>query len=91
MIYEIKHFDNVIGVTIRAYDGEKQIGFLFLTGEFAHANNARFVRNVFVDEAYRRQGVATQLWLYAKENGFNPTHDLVKSDNGLVWSQKVGA
>jgi GNAT superfamily N-acetyltransferase len=91
MTYDIKHFHNVIGVTIRAYDGEKQIGFLFLTGEFAHADNARFVRNVSVDEAYRRQGVATQLWEYAKANGFNPTHDLVKSDDGVAWSTKVGA
>jgi hypothetical protein len=29
------------------------------------------------------------MWNYAKENGFNPAHELTKTDDGKAWSAKI--
>lgn len=87
---DIKHeTDSLLGIVIWAHHMGNKIGYLWLTGEFAHADNARFVRNIEVVKNYQRQGVATQMWNYAKANGFNPTHDLTKTEDGQAWSEKI--
>ena len=53
-------------------------------------DDSRMVLMVWVDEEYRRQGVATALWRFAKENGYKPTHELQKSDEGVAWAKAVG-
>jgi GNAT superfamily N-acetyltransferase len=90
MNLNIKHeSDSLAGIVIWAHHQNEKIGYLWLTGEFSHANNARFVRNIEVVKKYQRQGVATQLWNYAETNGFNPTHDLVRTDEGKAWIEQL--
>jgi ribosomal protein S18 acetylase RimI-like enzyme len=45
---------------------------------------------VEVHPDYRRQGIATAMWQYAKAQGLNPTHELIKTEDGYAWSQAVG-
>lgn len=85
----IDHVEDILGVAVRAIVDEQVIGFLLLTGSFEHIDGGRFVRNIMVDEKYRRQGVATKLWDYAVENGFKPRHDAEKTADGVAWASSV--
>jgi len=55
------------------------------------SNKFRTVANVDVPSEYRRKGVATSMWKYAKESGLNPKHDYIEqTDEGKAWAKQVG-
>lgn len=70
--------------------GEKIVGYLKLGSPRPFQDNARIVLMVWVDEKHRRQGVASALWRFAKENGYKPVHELQKSEDGKAWAMAVG-
>ena len=53
---------------------------------------ARKVRIVGVQPKLQRKGIATAMWNYAKEQGFEPAHDAPKNQthSGKQWAKKVG-
>lgn len=48
------------------------------------------IRWVHVEPAYRRMGVATAMWNFAKQQGFKPAHEFEKTTAGAAWAQAVG-
>ena len=83
--------ENGIGQsTILARLGSEIIGSLQLTAPRAFQNDARLVLMIEVHESYRRQGVATALWKFAKDNGFNPHHELEQTESGKAWALAIG-
>jgi GNAT superfamily N-acetyltransferase len=82
--------DAIGGMTILARTGSEIIGSLQLTAPRALQDNARLVLMIQVEEAHRRKGIATALWKFAKDNGFNPIHELEQTQEGKAWAQVVG-
>jgi|TARA_R110000744_G_C19053800_1_gene528153 hypothetical protein len=76
--------------TILVRSGTEVIGSLKLTAPRVFQDNARLVLMVQVEKTYRRKGVATALWSFAKNNGFNPVHELEQTKDGKAWAQAVG-
>ena len=78
---------------VRALDGAgKVVGEMTLEQAQSRADsqNPRTVRNIEVDPAARRQGVATMLWKKAQEANLNPAHSKQRSAEGDAWARKVG-
>jgi hypothetical protein len=50
----------------------------------------RTVKHLFVPDTFRRQGIATAMWSYAKNNGMNPKHDSFQTVEGHKWAEAVG-
>jgi GNAT superfamily N-acetyltransferase len=59
---------------------------------FERKNRGRNVRNIMVNPEHQRQGIATGMWNYAKEQGLNPEHSdpTSQTDEGKSWAKKVG-
>jgi GNAT superfamily N-acetyltransferase len=82
-----EHKDNTI--EIRATHPERgRIGRLGLTNEMAGVG--RMVGTVQVAPEFQRKGIATAMWKYAKEQGFNPVHSPNQSPSGKPWAKAVG-
>lgn len=52
------------------------------------------IRDVSVDPAYRRQGIATKMFAHANDladlgQATRPVHSAVRTDEGLAWSQSL--
>ena len=91
MTMEFGTLEDAIGcTTILARTGSEIIGSLQLTAPRAFQDNARLVLMVQVEETHRRKGVATALWKFAKDNGFNPIHELEQTQDGKAWARVVG-
>jgi GNAT superfamily N-acetyltransferase len=79
--------DNTI--EIEAHHPEHgKIGRLGLVNHMAGIG--RQVGTVEVHPDFQRKGVATALWNYAKDNGFNPVHSTNRSPLGKKWAEAVG-
>lgn len=88
---EIATHEDVIGrTTVLVRSGEEVIGRLALSSPRPFQQNARMVLMVEVHPDYRRQGIATAMWQYAKAQGLNPMHELIKTEDGNAWSKAVG-
>lgn len=88
---EVATHEDVIGrTTVLVRLGEEVIGSLALSSPRPFQNNARMVLMVEVHPDYRRKGIATAMWEYAKAQGLNPTHELIKTEDGNVWALAVG-
>ena len=48
------------------------------------------VKWVHVDAAYRRKGIATAMWNFAKQQGLQPAHEFEKTTAGAAWAEAVG-
>lgn len=48
------------------------------------------VKDVRVGEPHRRKGVATGMWNYAKQQGFNPEHSDSRTPEGNKWAESTG-
>lgn len=46
-------------------------------------------RNIFVKDEYRRKGIATQMWEYAKKQGLNPQHSDSRTYLGNAWAKSL--
>ena len=75
---------------IMARVGDDVVGYLCLSSARPYFNDSRVVLMIEVEPPYRRQGIATQLWQYAKDNGFNPIHEIEKTKDGKAWAEAVG-
>jgi ribosomal protein S18 acetylase RimI-like enzyme len=54
-----------------------------------HGNGV--VRDVAVHPEWRRLGIATAMWDYAKKAGLNPSHNYSEqTDDGKLWAKSVG-
>lgn len=90
-VLEIATHEDAIGrTTVLVRSGEEVIGSLALSSPRPWQENARMVIMVEVHPDYRRQGIATGMWRYAKAQGLNPTHELIKTEDGDAWSKAVG-
>lgn len=49
----------------------------------------RKIRNVYVQEDFRRKGVATGMWNYANQQGLKPVHSEDRTDAGDAWAKTV--
>jgi GNAT superfamily N-acetyltransferase len=58
-----------------------------LDGDRPHTDDHTVVSYVEVKPEFRRQGVATAMWNYAKAQGFKPHHSSVISDSGYAWAK----
>lgn len=91
MTLQFGTLEDAIGrTTILARTGSEIVGSLELTAPRAFQDNARLVLMIQVEETYRRKGIATALWNFAKDNGFNPVHELEQTQEGKAWAQVVG-
>jgi hypothetical protein len=50
----------------------------------------REVKDIRVGEPFRRKGVATGMWNYAKAQGFNPEHSDSRTKDGDAWAASTG-
>lgn len=75
--------------TVFAATPEGVVGFLKLADPRLGLSG-RLVAHIEVSPKFRRRGVATQLWEYAKEVGLNPIHAIDKTPEGDAWSKAVG-
>ena len=83
--------ENAIGqTTILARLDSEIVGSLELTAPRAFQNDARLVLMVEVHKNHRRQGVASAMWHFAKNQGFNPHHELEQTEDGRAWALAVG-
>lgn len=48
------------------------------------------VKDVRVGEPHRRKGVATGMWNYAKQQGFDPRHSDSRTKEGDAWAATTG-
>jgi hypothetical protein len=48
------------------------------------------VKDIRVGEPFRRKGVATGMWNYAKSQGFNPEHSDSRTEEGDAWAASTG-
>jgi hypothetical protein len=48
------------------------------------------VGNVIVNAKHLRKGVATGMWNYAVQQGFNPKHSENRTPSGDAWAKSVG-
>jgi len=48
------------------------------------------IKDVRVGEPFRRKGVATGMWNYAKAQGFNPQHSDSRTKEGDAWAKSTG-
>ena len=48
------------------------------------------VLNIRVGESFRRKGVATGMWNYAKAQGLNPQHSDSRTKEGDAWAASTG-
>lgn len=88
---EIATHEDVIGrVSILVRSGTEIVGRLTLSSPRPWQGNARMVIMIEVHPDYQRQGIATAMWKYAKSYGFNPMHELIKTENGKAWAEAVG-
>jgi GNAT superfamily N-acetyltransferase len=54
------------------------------------AGIGRLVGTVQVEPEFQRKGIATAMWRYAKQQGFNPVHSPNQSPSGKPWAKSVG-
>lgn len=54
-----------------------------------HGNDA-MITTIWVDEAFRRRGIAQQMWEKAKELGFEPVHSPRREPDGEAFAAAVG-
>lgn len=79
-----EHDPDIGGVTISAHEGEEQVGSMDLRGNGS-------VSYLSVKTRHQRKGVATAMWMYAKDNGLNPQHSpQSQTPEGKTWANKVG-
>lgn len=52
--------------------------------------NARAVKDVFVDPAHQRRGIATAMWEAGQQVRPRPKHSDDRTDAGDAWAKKVG-
>lgn len=83
--------DNWMGdpVVIAVNEQMEQIGKMILTTA-TDWGRPNLIRGVIVHPEYRRQGIATAMWDYAKQQGLQPAHDLEKTADGKAWAEAVG-
>lgn len=48
------------------------------------------VKDIRVGEPFRRKGVATGMWNYAKQQGLNPEHSDSRTKEGDAWAKTTG-
>lgn len=48
------------------------------------------VKDIIVAPEHRRKGVATGMWNYAKQQGFNPEHSDSRTVDGDAWASSTG-
>jgi len=48
------------------------------------------VKDIRVGESFRRKGVATGMWNYAKQQGLNPEHSDSRTKEGDAWAASTG-
>lgn len=48
------------------------------------------VKDIRVGEPFRRKGVATGMWNYAKQQGLNPEHSDSRTPDGDAWAKTTG-
>jgi len=75
--------------TIFATTPQGIIGYLQLA-DYRPGLEGRLIGHIEVSGQFRRKGVATKLWQYAKELGLNPVHAIDKTPEGDAWSRAVG-
>lgn len=49
------------------------------------------IKDIRVGEPHRRKGVATGMWNYAHQQGFNPEHSDSRTPEGDAWAASTGA
>lgn len=49
------------------------------------------IKDIRVGESFRRKGVATGMWNYAKQIGLNPEHSDSRTPEGDAWAASTGA
>jgi hypothetical protein len=49
-----------------------------------------YVKDIRVGEDFRRKGVATGMWNYAKSQGLNPQHSDSRTPAGDAWASSTG-
>jgi len=49
------------------------------------------IRNIAVDPAHQRKGVATGMWNYAHAQGLEPEHSDIRTDEGNAWAKATKA
>lgn len=61
-------------------------------GHVGHMRIGAFhqVRDIMVNEDFRRKGIATGMWNYAKAQGLNPEHSDIRTDEGEKWAKSTG-
>ena len=85
--------EDVIGhlfIVARRENEKEIIGYLKLGAARPFQDDARIVEMVEVESEYRRQGIASALWRFAKDNGYKPVHEIEKTEDGVAWSEAVG-
>lgn len=48
------------------------------------------VKDIRVGEQFRRKGIATGMWNYAKQQGLNPEHSDSRTKDGDAWAASTG-
>lgn len=48
------------------------------------------VRNIMVNPEHQRKGVATGMWNYAKQQGLEPEHSDIRTEEGTAWAKSTG-
>lgn len=90
---EVTHFeddphDGMTTVVAKHPETGEHIGWMELR---PRSGGGHDVHDLDVDPDHLRQGIATQMWQYAKENGLDPHHTPgAQSDEGEAWAKAVG-
>lgn len=83
--YEIQPHDK-IWIEANHPTGGK-VGQLYLTGQ---GHGGRVVGNIDVEPEFQRKGIATAMWNYAKQSGFQPAHSPQRTPAGEAWAKSTG-
>lgn len=83
--YQIQSHDKIWIEANHPTDGT--VGEMYLTG---YGVGGRTVGHVSVEPEHQRKGIATAMWNYAKQNGFNPLHSPQRTPEGEAWAKSTG-
>ena len=82
-----EHKDNCIWIYAN-HPEHGEVGTLGLTNHMEGIG--RLVGTVQVHPEFQRKGIATAMWNYAKQQGFEPKHSVMQSPQGKKWAEAVG-
>jgi GNAT superfamily N-acetyltransferase len=72
-------------ILVTAFYGDRKLPI----GNLHLDSKTRMVKDISVLEDYQRQGVATELWKYAQEQGLKPKHSPLKTPEGEKWAESL--